>query len=148
MDHISAFNQSLMLGFDELEKMLRQVAKSGENFPPYNIEQLNENTLIISLAVAGYVAADLEVVVEEAQLVIRGRQESNPDKKYFHKGIASRSFVKSFILADGMKTSEVLLENGLLNITLHRPERKIKRTKLAIGVPSCQPCRLETKGKK
>ena len=53
MNNMSAFNRSLMLGFDELEKMLNQVAKSSESFPPYNIEQLDENTLMISLAVAG-----------------------------------------------------------------------------------------------
>lgn len=142
------FNQSLMLGFDELEKMLCQVAKSGESFPPYNIEQIDDNTLMISLAVAGYAEDDLDVALEDSQLVIRGHQETNPNIKYLHKGIAARSFIKTFILAEGMKTAEVLLENGLLNITLYRPERKIKRTKLTISTPACRPCVLEAKGKK
>lgn len=148
MNAYSSFNQSLMVGFDELEKILCQVAKSGESFPPYNIEQVGDNTLTISLAVAGYTYEDLEVAIEDSQLVIRGRQEIDSERKYLHKGIAARSFVKTFILAEGMKVAEVLLENGLLNIILYRPERKIKRTKLIISTPECRPCLLEAKEKK
>lgn len=148
MNAYPSFNQSLMVGFDELEKILCQVAKSGESFPPYNIEQVDDNTLTISLAVAGYTYEDLEVAIEDSQLVIRGRQEVDSERKYLHKGIAARSFVKTFILAEGMKAAEVLLENGLLNIILYRPERKIKRTKLIISTPECRPCLLEAKEKK
>lgn len=148
MNAYPSFNQSLMVGFDELEKILCQVAKSGESFPPYNIEQVDDNTLTISLAVAGYTYEELEVAIEDSQLVIRGRQEIDSARKYLHKGIAARSFIKTFILAEGMKVAEVLLENGLLNITLYRPEREIKRTKLMISTPECRPCLLEAKEKK
>ena len=69
------FNSHLFLGFDELEDMLCKVARTGDSFPPYNIELVDDNTLEISLAVAGYTEQDLEVSLEDTELVIRGRQE-------------------------------------------------------------------------
>lgn len=148
MNNMSAFNRSLMLGFDELEKMLNQVAKSSESFPPYNIEQLDENTLLISLAVAGYTEQDLEVALEDTQLIIKGRQENTAPRQFLHKGIAGRNFIKSFVLADGMKITSVSLEYGLLNIRLNRPTKKVKRTTLKITTAHNMPRTIEHEDKK
>lgn len=144
MNNLSTFNQSLLLGFDDLEKMLCQVARPGESFPPYNIEYLDDNNLMISLAVAGYTAQDLEVSLEDTQLIIRGKQEQTIERRYMHKGIAARSFIKTFIMADGMKVTNVSLEYGLLNIVLRRPVSKIKRQILKISTPQESTCVIET----
>ena len=121
-----------MLGFDELENMLCQVSKRTETFPPYNIEQLDKNTLEITLAVAGYGEADLEITQEDNQLFIRGHKEKNTAQRFLHQGIAYRSFVKSFVLADGLTITGAQLENGILAIRLKRPERQVTVHRIAI----------------
>lgn len=117
------FQNPFMLGFDELEDIFLSISKGAESFPPYNIEQTSANTLRISLAVAGYNEADLEVVLEENRLVVRGRQTPDESRRFLYRGIAGRAFLKSFVLAQGLKITGASLENGLLNIDLERPEK-------------------------
>src|SRR5690554_6462540 len=79
MTRMTPFSNPLLLGFDTMEKTLERVAKSGDSYPPYNIERLvsSEKTghyLRITLAVAGFAETDLDVSIEESQLVVRGRQ--------------------------------------------------------------------------
>ena len=124
MTRLSLFNSPLLLGFDHMERVLDQVAKSGnDGFPPYNIEQTDPNSLRITLAVAGFSDDDLQVTIEENQLVIRGRRpEENEDRIYLHKGIATRQFQRSFVLAEGIEVQDAHMDNGLLHIDLQRPE--------------------------
>lgn len=140
------FNSHLFLGFDELEDMLCKVARTGDSFPPYNIELVDDNTLEISLAVAGYTEQDLEVSLEDTELVIRGRQEHNEQKRYTHKGIAARSFIKTFILADGMVVENVALTYGLLVITVRKPIKKAKKVVLKITHQPKKTHVIEAKG--
>lgn len=140
---MSAFNTPFMLGFDELEQMLARMNKSAEGFPPYNIEQLDDTYLRITLAVAGYLEDNLDITLEDNQLVIRGHQENNPNRRYLHRGIAARTFLKSFVLADGMKIVAARLENGLLHIDLQRPEKKTRIEKITIQTES-KPVLLKT----
>ena len=113
MPNINSFNNPFMLGFEEFENMLLQISKGSENFPPYNIEQLDEEYLRLTLAVAGYKEQDLEVSMEENQLTIRGKQFNDPNRHFIHKGISSRSFIKSYVLADGLEIKGAILEDGL-----------------------------------
>jgi HSP20 family molecular chaperone IbpA len=123
MTRVSMFNSPLMLGFDHFERMLDRVAKSAtEGYPPYNIEQIGENGLRITLAVAGFATEDLGITVEDNQLVIRGKQSDEPGHTYLHRGIAARQFQRSFLLADGIEVTGAELDNGLLHINLERPE--------------------------
>lgn len=145
MNNHTPFNSPLFLGFEDLEEMLCKVARPGDTFPPYNIEITDENTLMISLAVAGYTESDLEVALEDTELIIRGRQEHVPNRHFTHKGIAARSFIKTFILADGMTVKKVSLEYGLLNIIVNKPVKKTKRTVLKIENVSHNTCVIETK---
>jgi HSP20 family molecular chaperone IbpA len=78
--------------------------------------------LRITLAVAGFTRDQLEVIVEENQLIIRGRQQDDKSRQYIHRGIAARQFQRTFVLADGMEVSGADLKNGLLSIDLVRPE--------------------------
>jgi HSP20 family molecular chaperone IbpA len=128
MARMSAFDSPLLLGFDHFERVLDRVAKtSSDGYPPYNIEQVGQNGLRITLAVAGFSMDDLHVVVEDGQLVVRGKQEDDKDRVYLHRGIAARQFVKSFVLAEGIDVVGASLDNGLLHIELERPEPESKQ---------------------
>jgi len=120
---MSLFNSPLLLGFDQVERVLDRVAKSAnDGYPPYNIEQTGEQALRITLAVAGFGEGDLSVTVEENQLVIRGRRnEDTSDRIFLHRGIATRQFHRAFVLAEGIEVDDAQLDNGLLHIDLSRP---------------------------
>jgi HSP20 family molecular chaperone IbpA len=123
MPRLSLFNSPLMLGFDDLERLLDSSAKaSSDGYPPYNIEQVGEDGLRITLAVAGFTNADLSVVTEDHQLLIRGKQTDEAGRVYLHRGIAARQFQRSFVLAEGIEVTGAHLDNGLLHVDLVRPK--------------------------
>ena len=134
MSRLPVFDSPLLLGFDHFERVLDRVAKSSaEGYPPYNIEQINEEALRITLAVAGFSMDDLEVTTEDNQLVIRGRNSDEEDEKiYLHRGIAARQFQRSFVLAEGIEVISAGLEDGLLHIDLARPipEPEVRKIKI------------------
>ncbi|WP_424965476.1 Hsp20 family protein [Dinoroseobacter sp. S375] len=111
-----------LLGFDQLERLVERTAKSGnDGYPPYNIEQSSENRYRITLALAGFEEEDLSITVEDRQLVIRGRQRDDGEGRIFlHRGIATRQFQRSFVLADGVDVNGATMENGLLHVDLKR----------------------------
>ncbi|HXC55114.1 MAG TPA: Hsp20 family protein [Rhizomicrobium sp.] len=116
------FNSPFLLGFEHLERLLERTAKSaGDGYPPYNIEQSSEETLRITLAVAGFAREELGVTVEGRQLVIRGKQIEANDKQFLHRGIAARQFQRAFVLAEGIEVIGAELQNGLLMVELARP---------------------------
>jgi HSP20 family molecular chaperone IbpA len=130
MTRLSLFNSPLLLGFDQFERTLDRISKqSAEGYPPYNIEQLGEDRLRITLAVAGFALGDLEIQVEGNQLTVRGRQQEEPNRVYLHRGIAARQFQRSFVLAEGVEVTGAELDNGLLAIDLVRPtvENAVRR---------------------
>jgi len=128
MSRQSPFGHPFLVGFDEIEQALDRVAKSGgDGYPPYNIERLSRTEhaperLRITLAVAGFTQDQLEVMLEESQLVIRGRQTDDKSRDFIHRGIAARQFQRTFLLADGMEVLGADLSDGLLSIDLARPE--------------------------
>ena len=135
MSRLAGFSSPLLLGFDEIERLLDRVSKStSDGYPPYNIERVRAadgqpETLRITLAVAGFSESDLEVTLDQNQLTIRGRQQEEPHREYLHRGIAARQFQRSFVLAEGIEIAGAALENGLLSISLSRqePERIVRR---------------------
>jgi HSP20 family molecular chaperone IbpA len=122
MSRISLFNSPLLLGFDHFERALDRVSKAAaDGYPPYNVEQTGDNTLRITLAVAGFTMDDLNIQVEDNQLVVRGKQTDDKERVYLHRGIAARQFQRSFVLAEGIEVDGAWLDNGLLHIDLVRP---------------------------
>ena len=139
MTRMTPFSNPLLLGFDSMEKTLERIAKSGDSYPPYNIERIRNTDgrgerLRITLAVAGFSEQDLEVTTEENQLVVRGRQNDETEREYLHRGIASRQFQRVFVLADGMRVLSAELKNGLLSVDLDRPEPERLVRKINISV--------------
>lgn len=141
MSRMTPFSSPLLLGFDTIEKSLERIAKGSDGYPPYNIERISgaadgssAERLRITLAVAGFGETDLEVTTEESQLVIRGRQVEAEGREYLHRGIASRQFQRTFVLADGMRVMNAELRNGLLSVDLERPEPERMVRKINISV--------------
>ncbi|NHO15102.1 Hsp20 family protein [Acetobacter peroxydans] len=128
------FGSPMFLGFDHLEQMLERAGKgAGDGYPPYNIEQIAQNGLRITLAVAGFRMEDLQITQEDNQLVVRGRQTDDGEEKVFlHRGIASRQFQKAFVLAEGIETGGAWLDNGLLHIDLFRPQPEVRVRQIEI----------------
>jgi len=132
------------VGFDRLTSLLDTASRVDEatlGYPPYNIEKTGEETYRITMAVAGFGEADLDVTVQENSLVIKaGKAKPEADKgaRYLHRGIATRAFERRFDLADHIQVTGARLENGILSIELERevPEA-MKPRSIAI----------ETKGK-
>ncbi len=125
MSRTSVFNSPLLLGFEPFEQLLERVSKTAQDgYPPYNIEQLSEHGLRITLAVAGFTDDDLSVTIEGNQLLVQGRQEAEDEaesRRFLHRGIAARQFQRNFVLADGLEVSAAKLEHGLLHIDIDQP---------------------------
>jgi HSP20 family molecular chaperone IbpA len=146
MTRMSHLSSPLLLGFEEMERLIDRVGKGGgDGYPPYNIERIaadgDSNSgvggemLRITLAVAGFKRHQIEITVEDNQLNIRGRQEDDKARQFIHRGIAARQFSRTFVLADGIEVKSADLSDGLLCIDLVRrePERTVRR--IEIGRP-------------
>jgi HSP20 family molecular chaperone IbpA len=119
------FNSPLFLGFDQFEDLFDRLAKApADGYPPYNIERTGENGLRITLAVAGFSRDDLAIQIEDSQLTVRGKQVEDEDRVYLHRGIATRQFKRTFVLAEGIEVVDARLDSGLLQIDLLRPDPK------------------------
>jgi HSP20 family molecular chaperone IbpA len=137
---LTIFDSPLFLGFDHFERALDRMKKTAaDGYPPYNIEQIGENGLRITLAVAGFTMADLEIELENNQLTIRGQQaggEGEDTRVYLHRGIAARQFQRSFVLADGIEVEQAYLDHGLLHIDMKRIEPESTARKIEIKAPT------------
>ncbi|KRA96487.1 heat-shock protein Hsp20 [Devosia sp. Root685] len=125
MSRISVFSAPFLLGFDSFEERVDRLARSADGYPPYNIErtvdQDGAERFTISIAVAGFSDAELEVMSEDNQLNVRGKQKDEPGREFLHRGIAARQFQRTFLLADGMIVKDATLSHGMLVIALERP---------------------------
>ncbi len=115
--------------FNSLDNLVSQEAKA---YPPYNIELLDEDVWLVSVALAGFSKDDISIETKENSLTIRGAKESETKqegREFLHRGIAERSFELRFQLGDYVEVKHATLENGLLNIELRRevPENKKAR---------------------
>jgi molecular chaperone IbpA len=124
------------VGFDRVFDLLDSAGKAeSTGYPPYNIERLDDNDYRITLAVAGFGEADLDLEIRENTLTITGaRKDGDDGQEFLYQGIAGRSFERRFQLAEHVKVAGASLVNGLLNIDLKReiPEA-MKPRKIAIN---------------
>ena len=121
------------VGFDRMAQMLENASHNEANgYPPYNIELTDEDNYRITLAVAGFTEAELDVQLNENKLTVSGsKTEGSAEKtEFLHRGIANRNFERSFQLAEYVRVEGAKMENGLLHIELVReiPERMKPRT--------------------
>ena len=120
------------VGFDDtynrLAKLHDDVTKFVPNYPPYNIKKVDDNKYIVEVAVAGFARQDIEITLDDNKLVISGNTTDDTGN-YLFKGIASRTFTRTFALDDHIEIKDAALLNGMLKIALERiiPEHKKPR---------------------
>ena len=131
---MSVFNSPFLLGFEQFERTIDRISKlSSDSYPPYNIEQISQSLLRITIAVAGFDKKDLEINLEGNQLQIKGsRSENDNDRIFIHRGIATRQFQRNFILAEGIEVEGASMENGLLSVDLSQPLASEESKKIEI----------------
>ena len=124
------------IGFDRFFDLVENSARGNadDNYPPYNIERASDDRYAISLAVAGFAPEDLTIIAEQNTLAVEGRKTLKDTESMLYQGISSRSFKRTFSLADHVQVKGASFENGLLKIELVReiPEA-MKPRKIAIG---------------
>ncbi len=133
-----------VVGFDRLASLIDTASRldGAQGYPPYNIEQSieDENAYAIELAVAGFGEDDLDLEVKEGQLIVVGKKDGGTEnRKFLHRGIAERGFIRRFQLADHVVVTAANLKHGLLRIELKRelPEA-MKPRKISIGADAQQ----------
>ena len=136
------------IGFDHMADLLERAMRvqGADNWPPYNIEKTGEDAYRITMAVAGFTPEEIEVVTTPNLLTVSAHKgQGDEGVQYLHRGIATRSFKRTFELADYVKVADAKLENGLLVIELVRevPEAmKPRRIEIKAGEGK-QPQQIE-----
>jgi molecular chaperone IbpA len=129
------------VGFDQIADIMDRVMTNDvaqPSYPPYNIEKTDADSYRISIAVAGFAEDDLSVEVKENALVVSAKKATDEaERKYLHRGIATRAFERRFALADHVRVTGASHENGMLHIDLKRevPEA-LKPRRIAIASPA------------
>jgi len=111
------------IGFDRLAQLMDNAMRREGNqpsYPPYNIELLEEDHYRITMAIAGFDVADVDIELEKGTLTISGKKPEEATNNFLYHGIAGRNFERKFQLADHVKVTQAHLENGLLHIELVR----------------------------
>lgn len=133
------------VGFDRMADLMDRALTADPvqtTYPPYNIEKTDENAYRITIAVAGFAADELAVEVKENLLVVSARKaEGDAERKFLHRGIATRAFERRFHLADHMRINGATHADGMLHIDLVReiPEAlKPRRIEITRATPSTE----------
>lgn len=126
------------IGFNRLfNEMNRSFANSrnSDNYPPYNIAKLDDTHFVIEIAVAGFLEDEIDVELKENSLIVKGiKAKKEQETEYVHKGISTRSFERTFTLADNVEVRAATVQNGILAIALEQivpEEHKPKKIKIA-----------------
>jgi molecular chaperone IbpA len=135
----SGFNHNL-IGFDQVFRRLQlgeQLYNSRNNYPPYNLEQLDETNFRITMAVAGFHTDEIDITVVDSKLTVKGvtshELKDYESRAFIHKGLASRNFERVFLLADHVSVTSAGMENGLLTIDLkYEMPEELKPRKIEI----------------
>ena len=127
------------IGFDRLFDLAESAQRTSEdNYPPYNIERLDEDRYAISLALAGFSPDEINITAEQNVLTVEGAKAEKPERTFLYRGISTRPFKRQFNLADYVQVRGATVDNGLLKIELVRevPEAMKPRRITINGAPA------------
>jgi molecular chaperone IbpA len=109
------------IGLDEYFDRLFNLHETTSNYPPYNLVQVSNVESRLELALAGFKKNEVFVYTQDGKLFVEGQKEDKEtETSYVHKGLAQRSFTRSWTLSDETEVRSVDFEDGLLSITLGR----------------------------
>tara|TARA_E500000318_G_scaffold86946_1_gene83735 strand:+ start:36 stop:476 length:441 start_codon:yes stop_codon:yes gene_type:complete len=112
------------IGMDKyLNRLFTHEAQS--SYPPYNLVNIDDNTFRVEVALAGFKDDEIKVYTQDSKLTVVGRKDEKADSYYIHRGLAQRSFTRSWALSEDTEVTDVTFEHGLLSVTLTRvvPEK-------------------------
>ena len=118
------------IGMDEYFDRLFNLQESASNYPPYNLVQVSNTESRLELALAGFKEKEVNVYTQDGKLFVEGqREDGETGTEYVHRGVAQRSFTRSWTLSDETEVRSVSFEDGLLTITLGRivPEHHLRK---------------------
>ena len=115
MDRINKYS----IGMDNYFERLGTLHETQSNYPPYNLVQLSNVEYRLELALAGFKKEEINVYTQDGKLFVEGRKdETESGATYVHRGMAQRSFTRTWTLSDETEVRSVSFEDGLLNIEL------------------------------
>lgn len=105
-----------------LDRMFNHLGSLNQdvNYPPYNLVKLDENTFSLELALAGFKEDEVKVYTEQSQLVVEAAKSDADKREYVHRGLAARSFTRTWTLSEDVEVKEVKFEHGVLSVSLVR----------------------------
>ena len=125
------FNDPFFIGFNrELSRLNNAHKTNSQSYPPYDLFKIDEDSYIISIALAGFAKSDINISVDNGTLIIKGEIDELDTFKAIHKGIAGRKFTRSFALGEYMEVTGAEMKDGMLYINVDRivPEEKKPKT--------------------
>jgi len=119
------------VGFDRLPSLFETLgqAEKQDGYPPYNIELIEEDKYVITMAVAGFKKDEIDITSEQNSLQVKGIRKEKVNKSYLYQGIAERNFDRRFKLADFVKITSANLDGGMLTIELYRELPEAMKTR-------------------
>jgi HSP20 family molecular chaperone IbpA len=115
MDRINRYS----IGMDDYFARLSTLHETQSNYPPYNLVQLSNVEYRLELALAGFKKEEINVYTQDSKLFVEGRRDdTEPAAEYLHRGMAQRSFTRTWNLSDQTEVRSVTFEDGLLSVTL------------------------------
>jgi molecular chaperone IbpA len=130
------------IGFDRLFDLAETAQRGAEGgYPPYNIERIEEDRYLITLAVAGFSPDEISITAEQNVVTIEGGKTEKTEREFLYRGISTRHFKRRFNLADYVQVKDAAFDNGLLKIELVReiPEAMKPRR---IAINGAQPANV------
>ena len=130
---LDIFVDPFFIGFERLNNVVSSFHRTShleDKYPVYNVIRNDEDNYVVQVAVTGFSKENIEIVVNDQNLVIKGLSEKEESKEFIHKGIPTRTFTRTFALGDYMEVTGAKLENGLLSVSVERviPEDKKPKT--------------------
>ena len=117
MDRINKYS----IGMDDYFDRLATLHETASNYPPYNLIQVSNVESKLELALAGFKKEEVNVYTQDGKLFVEGRREDRESETtYLHRGMAQRSFTRSWTLSDETEVGSVVFEDGLLSIELRK----------------------------
>ena len=109
------------IGMDEYFERLFNLHETTKNYPPFNLVQVSSVESRLEIALAGFTKAEVNVYTQDGKLFVEGQKEDKEtETNYVHKGLAQRSFTRSWTLSDDTEVRSVTFENGLLTVALSK----------------------------
>ena len=109
------------IGMEDYFDRLTTLPETQSNYPPYNLVQVSTEEFRLELALAGFKKKEINVFTQEGRLFVEAdKEEPTAEKDYLHRGVAARSFTRSWTLSDETEVGSVVFEDGLLTVTLQK----------------------------